>query len=222
MNAKKREGVRYVTPEGPEADMQPGSRGRVLRNLLGIAKKTEMDRAEYEALLKAQDLFLERIGPETCFTANLIRDMHRCWLGGIFSWAGEYRTVELQKGSFRWPPAFRVEQNMSGFEADVLRRNTPCRAGKLAGVARRIAEVHAELLLIHPFRDGNGRVARWLADLMALQAGLPAPQYGFENKKFGGRNAEYLAAVVRGYGQDYEPLATFFAEAIAGRMASPE
>ena len=35
-----------------------------------------MDRAEYEALLKAQDLFLERIGPETCFTVNLIREMH--------------------------------------------------------------------------------------------------------------------------------------------------
>ena len=34
-----------------------------------------------------------------------------------------------------------------------------------------IAMVHTELLLIHPFRDGNGRLARWLADIMAAQAG---------------------------------------------------
>jgi len=219
MTVKKRDGVRYVTPEGNEVEFQPGSRGRILRNLLGITKKSDMDRAEYEALLKAQELFLERVGPDTRFTADLIRAMHRCWLGIIYPWAGEYRTVELQKGSFRWPPAFRVEQNMLGFEADSLRRNTPCRAENLREVARRIAEVHAELLLIHPFRDGNGRVARWLADLMALQAGLPAPRYDFDDKKSGGRNKQYLKDVVCGYGQDYEPLASFFTAAIEARLA---
>jgi len=28
-----------------------------------------------------------------------------------------------------------------------------------------------ELILIHPFREGNGRIARFLSVLMALQAG---------------------------------------------------
>ena len=37
-----------------------------------------------------------------------------------------------------------------------------------------IAKVHAELLLIHPFREGNGRTARILANLMSRKAG-----YGF-------------------------------------------
>jgi hypothetical protein len=27
------------------------------------------------------------------------------------------------------------------------------------------------MLLVHPFRDGNGRLARWLAELMFFQAG---------------------------------------------------
>jgi cell filamentation protein len=48
------------------------------------------------------------VGPDTRFTADMIREMHRRWLGGIYSWAGTYRTVERQKGSFRCPPAFRV------------------------------------------------------------------------------------------------------------------
>jgi len=33
------------------------------------------------------------------------------------------------------------------------------------------AEVHTELVLIHPFREGNGRCSRILASIMALQAG---------------------------------------------------
>ena len=40
------------------------------------------------------------------------------------------------------------------------------------------AAVHAEPILIHPFREGNGRCARLLATLMGLQAGLPALDFG--------------------------------------------
>ncbi|TAK86063.1 MAG: hypothetical protein EPO20_09750 [Betaproteobacteria bacterium] len=31
-----------------------------------------------------------------------------------------------------------------------------------------LAETHVELVLIHPFREGNGRIARALSTLMAL------------------------------------------------------
>lgn len=40
-----------------------------------------------------------------------------------------------------------------------------------------MAVVHAELMLIHPFRDGNGRCGR-RATLMGLQAGLPILDFG--------------------------------------------
>ena len=212
-------GLRYKTPEGPEVEFQSGSRGRVLRNLRGITKKTEMDSAEYKALLRAQKIYLGLVGPESRFTAGMIQEMHRRWLGGIYSWAGTYRTVELQKGSFRWPPAFRVGDNMQAFEDGILRLNTPCPTGSPEVVARRMAEVHGELLLIHPFRDGNGRLARWVADLMALQAGLPAPKYAFEGYKQRVSRDVYLAAVTRAYGQDYEALADFFTKAIEARLA---
>lgn len=214
----KRKGLRYVTPEGSQAESEPGSRGRVLRNLLGITRKADMDRIEYQALVRAQDVYLERVGPETRFTAGMLCAMHREWLGGIYAWAGEYRTVELQKGSFRWPPAYLVERNMQAFDQELLRTHTPCPAEALPRLARRMAEVHGELLLIHPFRDGNGRLARWLADVMALQAGLPAPKYDFEGRGGSGRRLFYLAAVTRAYGKDYEPLVEFFVAAIEARL----
>ena len=45
--------------------------------------------------------------------------------------------------------------------------------GPVVAIAAALAIVHAELILIHPFRDGNGRLARMLSTLMGLQARLP-------------------------------------------------
>lgn len=209
---------RYTTPKGPEAEFQPGSRRQVLRNRLGITSKREMDRVEYEALVRVQERYLKKVTTETRFTAALICRMHRDWLGKIYPWAGQYRSVELQKGAFRWPPAFRVAENMAAFERDLLARHTPCPRGSAKEVARRIAAVHAELLLIHPFREGNGRLARWLAELMCLQADFPIPDYGFTGKGGDERQTNYLAAVTRGYAQDYAALTDFFAAAITRRL----
>jgi cell filamentation protein len=110
-----------------------------------------------------------------------------------------------------------VPSNMERFEAGLLREHTPCCPAELLMVAGRIAEVHAELLLIHPFREGNGRLARWLADLMALQAGYGAPLYGFRGRGGRGNQARYLEAVKRGYLQDYAALSAFFREAVERR-----
>ena len=77
-----------------------------------------------------------------------------------------------------------------------------------------MAVVHAELLLIHPFREGNGRIARCLADIMAFQAGYAPPNYRFTGRRSRRVRDRYLAAVIQGYGRNYEPLAVFFEEAL--------
>ena len=208
---------RYDASAGREGEMEPGSRG-VLRNRLGIKRKKEIDQVEFEHLLAAQELWLNRVDRPTVFSAGMLCQMHEDWLGRIYDWAGRYRTVEVSKGGFVWPPARLVAQNMANFEHGVLRRYTPCHPGEVKDVARRIAIVHAELLLVHPFRDGNGRLARWLADLMFLQAGYTTPNYGFIGPGSRHRRAQYLAGVQRGYLQDYRLLADFFAEALARRL----
>ena len=207
---------RYKTPAGTEAEWEPGSRQRVLKNLLGIKRKLDMDVAEYEAFLTAQEKYFGIISPTTCFTAKLLCAMHKEWLGNIYAWAGHYRTVELQKGDFRWPPAYLIEKNMHHFEQNNLAKNTPCRPAPLNSLAINLAEVHAELLLIHPFREGNGRLARWLASLMSLQAGLPPLGYDFTGNK--AKHRKYITAVSQGYGKNYEPLARFFLYAWERRL----
>ncbi|MDO8589415.1 MAG: Fic family protein [Armatimonadota bacterium] len=210
---------RYTSPVGVEAEYEPGSRGRVLRNKLGIKRVMGMHSAEYEALVAAQKLYYAKMVDEkTSITAEFIRSMHRDWLGGIYEWAGDYRTVELEKEGFPWPPAYLVPDNMSQFERDVLNVHTPCRHTELADVCRSVAIVHADLLLIHPFREGNGRLARWLADIMVAQAGYPLPEYRFEGIGSRSEKERYLSAVVNGYSVRYDDLAGFFEETVRLRL----
>jgi cell filamentation protein len=213
--------LRYQTPQGPEAEFEPGSRGRVLRNKRAIHSKRDMDRAEIVALEQAQEAYLDRVGADTPFTAALIGQMHRDWLGELYAWAGTYRTVELAKAGFSWPPARLVEQNMLTYERTVLAPKTPCRPGPLGRVSLDMAEVHAELLLVHPFREGNGRLGRWISDLMALQAGFPIPAYHFTGRGSALEKRRYLNAVKRGYLKDYRPLAEFLADAVERGEAPP-
>lgn len=178
-----------------------------------------MDLAEVEALSAAQFRYLDLVTDQTVFTADFLKSMHRDWLGGIYDWAGCYRTVEMSKGGFTWPPASRVADNMHRFEANILRQKSPFRHTDQPKLLRNLAVIHAEFLLIHPFREGNGRLGRWLVDLLCQQAGLQAPDYGFVGKGSRVRHRRYLDAVKRGYEQDYLPLETFFREALDRRTA---
>ena len=137
--ASQSESLRYCTPTGAEGEYEPDSRGRVLKNLKEIIRKRDMDREEFEALVHVQEAYLEKIEPDTQFTAALICQMHRDWLGDLYEWAGQYRTVDLAKAGFTWPPAYLVEKNMTEFEQTLLKDKTPCRSGPLERVCADMA-----------------------------------------------------------------------------------
>ena len=69
-------------------------------------------------------------------------------------------------------PAAQLPKLVKSFEKNHLKKYTPCDGMDFAHLAEAIAVVHVELILIHPFREGNGRLARLLADVMAVQGGV--------------------------------------------------
>jgi cell filamentation protein len=91
--------------------------------------------------------------------------------------------------------------------------NTPCQGTTLDEIAQKIAVVHVELLLIHPYREGNGRTARMLAILMAYQAGLPGIDFGFIGSS-GKEFDAYIHAVQEGINDNYEPMTTIILRAL--------
>jgi cell filamentation protein len=203
---------RYDVSRSVEAQYEPCSRHRVLRNLTGIRRKREMDRAEAEAHIRALRGMFSAYTPDHRFTAADIREMHRTWLGSIYPWAGEYRSVNMTKEDFTFAAAHVIPSLMEEFEKGPLKLYTPCRFKEKEEAAYAMAVVHTELLLIHPFREGNGRLARMLAILMALQNDLPPLNYGLIK----GRNRqEYFRAVRAGLTRDYEPMSKLFRVTIA-------
>ena len=69
-----------------------------------------------------------------------------------------------------------------------------------------------ELVLIHPFREGNGRASRLLAILMALQAGLPILDFSDIQ---GNRRELYFRAIQQGLARNYKPMEEIFKRIIA-------
>ena len=202
---------------GPEAEFQPGSRGRALRNRLGITSVRELERRESAALLIATQQIIDETRVDQRFTAGDICRMHQLWLGEIYEWAGEYRGLNIAKGAFMFAAAIQIPRLMQDLERGPLREYTPCSFNTTAAQATALAIVHTELILIHPFRDGNGRCARLLAMLMGLQAGLPALDFGGIR---GAKKREYIAAVHAGLNRDYDPMTKIFREVIARTLKS--
>ena len=138
--------------------------------------------------------------------------MHKKWLGTVYEWAGKYRQVTMSKGGFTFALPRVIPQLMADFEKNELNRFTPCNFDNQEEQAQALAIVHTELLLIHPFREGNGRLSRLLATLMALQAGLPPLDF---SELEGERKEEYFAAVRQGMARDYRPMEKVFNAVIA-------
>ena len=188
---------------GPEAEFEPGSRRRVLRNRLGIVRVREMQQAESEALLAVQEWALSHFDAEHRFTAPDVCRLHRQWLGDIYAWAGDYRGVNVSKGGFLFATAAQVPRLMSELELKELAEETPCVGMDEARLIQALARTHAELVLIHPFREGNGRCARILAWLMALQAGFPSLDF---SPMAGRGKRQYFSAVHAALGGGYGPM----------------
>ena len=90
-------GNRYNTSGLEEARYEPGSHRRVLKNLLGIKSKRELDRVEGREQVSALEELAALYDEDHRFTAADVCRIHKIWLGRVYSWAGQYRRVNLKK-----------------------------------------------------------------------------------------------------------------------------
>ena len=197
---------RYDTSLNPEGQFQPGSEDQVLLNRLGITDPAEMDDVELILLEELQAGLLGEIEIDQSIKVSDLCNWHKQWLGTVYAWAGQYRTVNMQKNDFMFAAAKFLPKLMDQLEKDCLSIHTPCEGFGIAQLLDALAICHVELIIIHPFRDGNGRLARVLATIMALQAGLPLLDFTYLTE----HENEYIAAIHAGHSGDYEPMSQVF------------
>lgn len=73
-----------------------------------------------------------------------------------------------------------------------------------AHVVVRAAMAHLHVVSVHPFRDGNGRVARIVQSLVLAREGMMSPEFGSIEEYLGAHTADYYAAL-HTLGGSYEP-----------------
>ena len=85
---------------GSQSLYQAGSNDQVLANKLGITDIADIDEAELVLLGKLyEDVLLNNL-PLNSITVADIKTWHRRWLGNVYEWAGDERSVNMSKGDF--------------------------------------------------------------------------------------------------------------------------
>ena len=196
---------RYDTSNLTEGQFQPGSNDQVLLNKLGINDASEMDDIELDLLNQLTNALLDEIKEDQPISADELCRWHHRWLGNVYDWAGQYRSVNMGKDNFQFAAAHLIPKLMKQFNDQYLAVYTPCKGMEKEQLIDALAKVHIEYILIHPFREGNGRLSRLLATIMALQAGQPILDFTIMDKQ----KERYFAAIQAGL-ENYEPMEELF------------
>jgi len=132
-----------------------------------------------------------------------ILTLHQIMMKSIADDAGRYRTTEVRIGGadFIPPPAYEISHLTKELVDWYNQNSDELRPIELAAL------LHHRFVYIHPFHDGNGRLARLLMNLTLIRKGYPfAVILNVDRKK-------YYTALGRADNKDPIPFVNFIAAA---------
>lgn len=96
--------------------------------------------------------------------------IHRQLFQDVYDWAGDVRTVGIEKGDESFCPPGSISQPMDHVAAEISRLEQ-LKAVTEADLARTVAYLYDYANFAHPFREGNGRSTREFFDLLLSERG---------------------------------------------------
>ncbi|MEG1351059.1 MAG: Fic family protein [Bacilli bacterium] len=129
----------------------------ILKNKLNITDKDELLRQEKIIVLKKLvQLFLSPIKGE--FDTNHLLYIHKFLFDEIYPFAGLFRETELSKNGDNFLELDFIKKSLKESLADLNSRiKEVSSAGEYAFL---LGDIYNSLIVIHPFREGNGRSIR--------------------------------------------------------------
>lgn len=141
----------------------------VFRNKLSISDRDELKHVE--AQLTAVELAILEAAPlYGDYNLAHLQAIHRRVFGALYPWAGQLRSVEITKDDTQ----FAKSDALFGYGEsifDALHDEELLQGLRRDHFVERLAHYYSELNLLHPFREGNGRVLRAFIHSLARQAG---------------------------------------------------
>lgn len=142
----------------------------VLKNKLNIRDLRELKDVEEKFVAIKQLVLLQKPIPGR-FTINHLLRIHRFLFEDVYPFAGHIRREQISKGETLFFPPDLIKRELRRVfgeihEAGMLQEKKPQRQ------IQHLSHVMAELNIIHPFREGNGRGIREFIRCMAQVYGL--------------------------------------------------
>lgn len=128
--------------------------------------------AEYEAditMLRQYELEHEHVIKGKFGIAHLKR-IHHYIFQDVYPFAGKFRTESISKGNTLFCNYSYIGDNLKSL-CDELKRNSYLRNLTAKDFSAKAAYFMAEMNMIHPFREGNGRCIREFLRQLALYCG---------------------------------------------------
>lgn len=179
----------------------------VLINLLDIKDADLLAEAEVAFTAERYKTYTSNCTDINHFTFAHFKELHHHLFQDLYDWAGKVRDVDISKGGTRFCTFTRIEP-----EAEKLFSQLP----KLESFSERddfldgVADSFCEINLLHPFREGNGRVQRFFFEEMLFVLGYDVtwPKISRE---------QWLDANIAGVNLNLAPLKDIFDQALNAR-----
>jgi len=177
----------------------------VLINLLDIRDSGKLADAEAEFTAERYRTYEPYKLSLSDFSFEHLKHLHHHLFQDLYEWAGEPRDVDIFKGDTRFCTWTRIEP-----EANKLFRTIPALADSHDndGLIEKVADLFCELNLLHPFREGNGRVLRFFFEELLFTLGYEVTWPKISQQ-------DWIDANIAGVNLNLEFLKVIFAQAIS-------
>ncbi len=142
----------------------------VLKNRLNIRDNNLLKTAEEEiTLIKQMELLKNPINGN--FSKTHLMNIHKFIFEDIYTFAGKIRREQISKADTMFYPPNLINRELDKLFAEIKEKNMLKEADEKK-FFNNLAYVMAELNIIHPFREGNGRTIREFVRTMAKHMGF--------------------------------------------------
>jgi len=170
----------------------------VLKNKLKIKDFDELETAEREiTAYSLKDIEYQ----DAPYNLKYLQTLHKQLFNELYKWAGELRTVDISKEDTEFCSFFNLESYSSGLFEN-LQKDKWLEGLNKTSFYKKLAEHYCEFNMLHPFREGNGRVQRLFFEHLALYNGYVLDWNTISKD-------DWIQANIAGV-TDYEPMENIF------------
>lgn len=195
----------------------PGT--EVLINLHGITDQPKLWELEYHATRYAESQLASQ--PDLIartFDQAHVKAIHAHLFKGIYPWAGEYRTIDMEKMTSVFAHPTDIPRVLDLVSTYINRQ--PWESLTQEDFIKHVAYTYAHVNFAHPFREGNGRTGKLFLTHLAEQSPF-AIDYTRASKEQWNMMSELSTPVDFFSPPTTEPLEYLFSELVIPRPGHP-